>query len=107
MAEERRSLSEIAYDTVSIPGYPLDPRVVDSALTEAGLDPLDERERTRFQRMVESNIHFHRMDVVAQCRFANEARRQLPDDAEDWQVIELAKEIEQYYEYMKNQFDGR
>ena len=49
MAEERRSLSEIAYDTVSIPGYPLDPRVVDSAFTEAGLDPLDERERTRFQ----------------------------------------------------------
>jgi hypothetical protein len=47
------------------------------------------------------------MDVVAQCRFANEARRQLPDDAEDWQVIELAKELEQYYEYMKNQFDGR
>lgn len=103
MSKDRRSLSEIAYDTVSIPGYPLDPSVVDSALLEAGLDPKDELERTRFQRIVESNVPLHRLDAVARCKFASEARQQLPDDAEDWQVIELACEIERYYEAEMNQ----
>ena len=57
MSEQVRSLPKIAYGTFSIPNYPIDSSMIDASLIEAGLDPQDERERTRFRKMVELDAH--------------------------------------------------
>ncbi len=107
MSEQGRSLSEIAYDTYSIPNYPIDPSVIDAALIEVGIDPQDQRERTRFQRMVEANAPLHRLDAEAVNPFAVEARKHLGNDAEFWRIMELASEIKRCHEAEMDDYEDK
>ena len=91
-----RSLSEIAYDTVYLSGFELSPDIVDAALIEAGCDPSNETERTRFHRLVLAAQPLKKQDELDRCgRFADEARKECGPNADIDLVIQTACELEE------------
>jgi hypothetical protein len=94
-----RTLSEIAYDTVFLPDVGLSADTIDAALKEAGIDPSNEIERTRFRRLVLAVQPQKKEDELARCRFADEARRKCGPDAEIDLIIQTAYDIEEQYKY--------
>ncbi len=92
-----RSLSEIAYDTVYLPGIELLPDIVDAALIEVGVDPSNEAERTRFRNLVLAAQPLKKQDELARygC-FAEEARKECGPDADIDLLIQTACELEPY-----------
>ena len=82
-----RSLSEIAYDTYCIPGEELPADVITDALMEAGHDPNDQRERLRFQRIVNASQPHQVQDAIDRCEFSEDARRICSSNARADKII--------------------
>lgn len=88
------TLTEIARQTYWEPGFELASNVIDRALVEAGLSPNDCKERIRFRNLVEDAYYQRLQDELAQLgEHADEARRELGDDASIDDVIYRAHEI--------------
>jgi hypothetical protein len=92
-----RTLSEIAYNTVYLSGVELSSDTIDAALRDSGIDPTNETERTRFQKLVLAVQPLKKEDVLCRCRFATEARKECGPDADLDLVIQTACQIEEQY----------
>jgi hypothetical protein len=92
-----RTLSEIAYNTIFLPGVELSSDTIDAALRDAGIDPTNESERIRFQNLVLTAQPLKKEDELCRCRFAAEARRECGPDADIDLVIQTAYQIEEQY----------
>jgi hypothetical protein len=99
----KRTLSEIAYDTYLLPGFDLSNKRIDAALEEAGIDPINQKERERFRRLVIASQPHHKEDQLARCRFAEQAREQCGDNANIDQVIQKAYELDSHYTTMEEE----